>query len=186
MKKLFVILLSSALVYGCGNQNDSTPATKETPEETLTEEVVEESTEAAPVETEEVIEETSELEDFDVSITITGDDQMKFDQSTLTVQAGEKVKLTLNHTGKLPKQAMGHNWVLLKPGVDLAKFATACSMQKANDYIANEDDIIAHTGLVGGGESTSIVFEAPAKGTYQYLCSFPGHYGLMQGEFIVE
>ena len=33
--------------------------------------------------------------------------------------------------------------------------------------------------MLGGGES------APEPGTYIFICSFPGHYQLMMGEFIV-
>jgi azurin len=40
--------------------------------------------------------------------------------------------------------------------------------------------------LIGGGESTTIEFEAPEKGEYTFLCTFPGHFGLMNGKFIVE
>ena len=40
--------------------------------------------------------------------------------------------------------------------------------------------------LIGGGEETTVTFDAPAKGTYDFICSFPGHYALMKGKFIVE
>ena len=46
--------------------------------------------------------------------------------------------------------------------------------------------MIAHTDLIGGGQVTSIEFDAPDAGTYEFLCSFPGHSGLMKGKFIVE
>ena len=40
--------------------------------------------------------------------------------------------------------------------------------------------------MIGGGETDVIEFPAPEKGTYEFLCSFPGHYGMMKGKFIVE
>ena len=40
--------------------------------------------------------------------------------------------------------------------------------------------------MIGGGQTTSITFTAPAAGTYDFICSFPGHSGLMKGKFIVE
>jgi azurin len=40
--------------------------------------------------------------------------------------------------------------------------------------------------MLGGGETTTIAFTAPAAGTYDYICSFPGHYGMMKGKLIVE
>ncbi|TLU99052.1 azurin [Dyadobacter luticola] len=121
-------------------------------------------------------------------ITIKGSDAMQFDLKEIKVKAGQKVKLTLTHSGKLAKTAMGHNWVLLKPGVDIAAFGSKAAAARETEYIpkSEEANIIAHTKLVGGGESDTVEFTAPAKGTYTFICSFPGHYALMKGSFIVE
>jgi len=43
-----------------------------------------------------------------------------------------------------------------------------------------------YTRMLGGGESDTITFDAPEPGTYIFICSFPGHYQLMMGEFIVS
>ncbi|WP_353717730.1 azurin [Dyadobacter sp. 676] len=122
------------------------------------------------------------------TIVIKGSDAMQFDLKEIKVKAGQKVKLTLTHSGKLAKAAMGHNWVLLKPGTDVAAFGSKAAAARETDYIpaSEKASIIAHTKLVGGGESDTIEFTAPAKGTYTYICSFPGHYALMKGSFIVE
>ena len=119
------------------------------------------------------------------TIVINSNDQMRFDKNEIRVRAGEKIKLTLNHTGKLAENVMGHNFVLLTQGTDVAKFATAAMNDKANEYIPSQG-VIAHTELIGGGESTTIEFTAPKKGTYDFICSFPGHYAMMKGKFIVE
>lgn len=119
------------------------------------------------------------------SIVINSNDQMKFDLSEIRVKAGEKIKLTLKHTGKFKKDVMGHNFVLLAAGTDVAKFATAAMSAKATEYIPAKG-ALAHTRLIGGGESTTIEFTAPKKGTYDFICSFPGHYSIMKGKFIVE
>src|SRR5690606_10629260 len=125
--------------------------------------------------------------DYEISATVrtiilNSDDQMKFDKTEIRVKAGEKIKLTLNHTGKLPKNAMGHNFVLLEKGTDVAKFATAAMNDKDTEYIPAKG-VLAHTKLIGGGESTSIEFTVPAKGSYDFICSFPGHYAMMKGKF---
>tara|TARA_R110002096_G_scaffold406782_8_gene605188 strand:+ start:22088 stop:22549 length:462 start_codon:yes stop_codon:yes gene_type:complete len=120
-------------------------------------------------------------------VVIEGNDQMRFNLTEIKVKAGSTVKLTLKHVGKLPKQAMGHNWVLLNADVVVKDFAMSAMSARDNDYIPKDSkDVIVHTDLVGGGESTTIEFEAPAKGEYTFICSFPGHYGLMKGTFIVE
>ena len=119
------------------------------------------------------------------TMVINSNDQMRFDTNEIRVKAGETVKLTLNHTGKLPKNVMGHNFVLLTAGTDVAKFSREAMNEKDNEYIPSSG-VIAHTGLIGGGESTSIEFSAPKKGSHDFICSFSGHYAMMKGKFIVE
>jgi len=124
----------------------------------------------------------------DQTVALTGDDLMQYNTKAFTVKAGSKVTITFKHVGKLPKEAMGHNVVVLKKGVDVDKFAQAAMVAAATGYIpdANKGDIIAHTDMVGGGKETSITFTAPAAGDYVYLCTFPGHYVLMRGVMTVE
>ncbi|OYX28289.1 MAG: azurin [Flavobacteriales bacterium 32-35-8] len=121
-------------------------------------------------------------------IVITGDDMMKFDLSEIKVKAGQKVKITLRHKGKMDVNVMGHNFVILKQGVDVAEFGGKAAVARDTKYIpvGSENDIVAHTDLIGGGQTSSVEFDAPEAGTYDFLCSFPGHYALMKGKFIVE
>ena len=120
-------------------------------------------------------------------ITVEANDRMQFDTKEISVKAGEKITLTLKHVGKLPKQAMGHNWVLLKEGVVVKDFAMEAMKAKDNDYLPKDSkDVIVATELLGGGETDTITFEAPAKGTYTFICTFPGHYGIMQGTLVVS
>jgi azurin len=122
-----------------------------------------------------------------VEIVIESNDQMKYNLSEIKVKEGQTVKLTLKHVGKLPVQAMGHNWVLLKKDVDMKAFAAEAMKARANDYIPeNTNDVVVNTDLIGGGQETTIEFTAPAAGEYDFICSFPGHYALMKGKFIVE
>ena len=121
-----------------------------------------------------------------IEIVIESNDQMRFNLSEITVKQGQTVVLTLKHVGKLPKAAMGHNWVLLQPGTDLATFAMKSMKARDNEYVPTEaPEVVVNTILLGGGEETTIEFDAPAPGIYSFICSFPGHYALMQGTFIV-
>ena len=83
---------------------------------------------------------------------------------------------------------MGHNFVALKQGTDLNAFAQKAMTAKDNDYIPKSESasVIAHTKLIGGGESDTIEFTIAEKGTYDYICSFPGHFSMMKGKLIVE
>jgi len=131
--------------------------------------------------------ETKKVDDKVANVVISGDDFMKFNKKEIKVKAGQKVKLTLRHVGKMGVKIMGHNVVILKKGVDLVAFAGKAATANDNQYIPKDSqDIIAHTDLIGGGTTTSIEFDAPEAGTYEFLCSFPGHYGMMRGTFIVE
>lgn len=123
-----------------------------------------------------------------VEIKISGNDQMQFDKEELRVKAGQTVRLTLEHTGQLPVTAMGHNVVILDQGTDVASFAQEAAQAGSNDYIpqGRQNEVIANTEMIGGGQTTTIEFEAPEAGTYTFICSFPGHYIQMQGRFIVE
>ncbi|EIJ38042.1 azurin [Galbibacter orientalis DSM 19592] len=130
---------------------------------------------------------TSDAEESQNTVIITANDMMKFNKSEIRVKAGQKVTITLKHVGKLDKKVMGHNLVILKADADLVDFATKATGATNNEYIPEGTDaVIAHTKLLGGGESDTITFEAPAAGTYNFLCSFPGHFAAMQGKFIVE
>lgn len=112
---------------------------------------------------------------------------MRFDLDEIKVQAGTIIELTLVHTGKRTKVEMGHNFVLLQKEAEVRSFAMKVLNEKENGYVTeSKEDIIAYTDVIGGGESTTITFKAPPKGVYNFLCSVPGHFGLMKGKFIVE
>ena len=122
-----------------------------------------------------------------IEIKLTGDDQMRFDKTELRVKEGQTVRLTFEHVGKMAKNVMGHNFVLLTQGTDINQFGQEAVKAADNDYIPqNKSQVIANTMMLGGGESTTIEFVAPKAGTYDYICSFPGHYAIMRGKFIVE
>jgi azurin len=122
------------------------------------------------------------------TIEITANDQMKYSLTTIEAKSGESLKVVLTNAGTLPKEAMGHNWVLLKAGTDIAAFATASIMAKDTDYIAasQKDKVIASIGVLGPKKSGETTFTAPAPGEYNFICSFPGHYMLMKGTLTVK
>lgn len=135
-----------------------------------------------------VNEETTEAIADTAFLTIEGNDLMQYNLDKLEVYEGQVVKLTLVHTGEMSVDAMGHNWVLLAPGTDKAIFGGAAVSAKATGYIPQDmvESVIANTKTIGGGEETSITFDAPKTGYYDFICSFPGHYGVMQGTFVVK
>jgi azurin len=119
---------------------------------------------------------------------ITGTDSMTFDKKELAVPATcKEVTLTLHHNGQLPVVAMGHDWVLVNTP-DIAAVANdGAGAGAASNYLKADDKrVIAHTKLIGGGQSDTITFSTAsmkAGGDYSFLCSFPGHNSLMRGKF---
>lgn len=124
------------------------------------------------------------------TIEMTGTDQMKFTRTQITAKPGEKIRIVLTTESKLPKAAMAHNFVLMTKAADLENFANKSVMARDNSYIAPEleDQVIAMTGLAGGGETVEVTFTVPEeKGDYTYICSFPGHFlAGMKGTLTVE
>lgn len=122
---------------------------------------------------------------------IEANDRLQFSQSQLVVPtACDRVELVLTHVGRLPVEQMGHNWVLSRSAVfrDLARDGMRAGLD--NGYLPPGDArILAATGLVGGGESTRVTFDVTALepgGDYTCFCSFPGHYGAMNGMLVVR
>ncbi len=124
-------------------------------------------------------------------LAIEGNDQMQYNKKELVVAADcTEVKITLKHTGKLVKQAMGHNLVLTKTSDMAALGADALKAGLPNNYLPKGDKrIIAATKLLSGGESDTITVkkaDLKAAGDVSFFCSFPGHSGLMKGKVIVK
>jgi azurin len=121
-------------------------------------------------------------------VDIAGNDQMQYDKKEIAVAADcTQIEVTLKHTGKLPAQAMGHNWVLTKTADAAGVASDGIGAGFANDHIKKGDTrVIAHTKIVGGGQSASVTVPMSAlkKGeSYSYLCTFPGHSAMMKGTF---
>ena len=87
---------------------------------------------------------------------------------------------------------MGHNLVIVKPGTR-EKVGTASATMTPDTidshgraFLPKSDDIIAATKLVEPEEKQSLKLTAPAdEGTYEYVCTVPGHYTLLWGQLIV-
>ena len=130
------------------------------------------------------------LEDVAVSneIALEGNDMMQYDKTLFRVKAGETIKLHFKNAGEMPKESMGHNVVILQPGTDLPAFGGEAIKAVDTEYIpvTFASSIIAHTHLLGPGETDDIEFTLDEKGVYPFVCSFPGHYGVMQGKIVAE
>ena len=134
---------------------------------------------------------SSQLMAAECKVTVDSTDQMSFDTKDVSIDKSCKTfTVELKHSGSLPKNVMGHNWVLSKTA-DMQPIATdglAAGIDK--NYLKDGDTrIIAHTKIIGAGETDSVTFDVSklAAGTdYAFFCSFPGHISMMKGTVTVK
>jgi len=127
------------------------------------------------------------LEFTDV-IELQANENMRFDKEMFKIKTGKKIRLIFKNTGARSNTAMAHNVVILKEGTDIADFADAVHNAKNEQYVPSSVGslVIAHTKLVSGGDSDEVNFTISQPGIYDYICSFPGHWGTMQGKIVAE
>lgn len=123
-------------------------------------------------------------------VTIDSNDQMRYDTDRVEVpKSCSEFTVNLTHSGQLPKNVMGHNWVLTKSEDMQGVVSDGVAAGLDNDYLKpNDERVIAATPMIGGGEQTSVTFSVSAlqEGQdYTFFCSFPGHSALMKGSLVL-
>lgn len=113
-------------------------------------------------------------------------DAMQYSTRSIAIPAScTSFRVTLAHTGKLPKTAMGHNIVITSAADAAAVGHDAIAAGVGNGYLEPGDTrVIAHSALIGGGETSQ--FDVPVAklkpgANYVFFCSFPGHNASMKG-----
>lgn len=127
----------------------------------------------------------------DCSTVIEANDAMQYNVSSIVVPSScDDFKITLKHTGHLPAKAMGHDVVITKKSDMKAVDTDGAAAGLDNGYLKPDDSrVIAHTDLIGGGETTSVSFpvkKIQGNGSYVFFCSFPGHSVTMHGSISVQ
>ncbi|AJO76277.1 MULTISPECIES: azurin [Pseudomonas] len=134
---------------------------------------------------------SSQLMAAECKVDVDSTDQMSFNTKEITIDKSCKTfTVNLTHSGSLPKNVMGHNWVLSK-SADMAGIATdgmAAGIDK--NYLKEGDSrVIAHTKIIGAGEKDSVTFDVSkltAGESYEFFCSFPGHNSMMKGAVVLK
>lgn len=125
------------------------------------------------------------------AVAIEADDLMTFNLKTIRVPGDcAQLRVTLKHVGRMPATVMGHNWVLAETRHH-RDLGLAGGRMKITDSFLPRDDarVIAHTPVIGGGQSVEVVFSTARLrkgGDYTYFCSFPGHWNMMKGRLVFE
>ena len=120
-----------------------------------------------------------------------GNDAMQFNVKEIVVDKScEEFTINLQHTGALPIASMGHNVVISKKADEQAVANDGIAAGLDNHYVKPGDErVIAHSDVVGGGDSTSVTFnvaDLQEGEDYAFFCSFPGHLALMKGDLKVQ
>ncbi len=125
------------------------------------------------------------------SVDIEGNDMMKYDLANIDVsKACKDFTINLRHAGKLARNVMGHNVVIARTADMKGVDADGMKAGLAAQYVKPGDTrVVAHTKVVGGGESTSVTFpvaKLAGDGPYSFFCSFPGHSAMMKGTITLK
>jgi azurin len=118
---------------------------------------------------------------FEMTMTPDGN-QMLFEQTEFTVAPGQTVRITFQNTATMP--GMSHNVVFVNAEEDINPVGQAAMSASDTEYVPTSEAkrIIAYTPLAEPGETVTVEFTAPSTpGDYPYICTFPGHYMMMQG-----
>ena len=145
--------------------------------------LIAEPTTEAPA-TEAPAKEKAEAKKADVEITVSGNDTLKFDTELIEAKAGQTIQVTFKNTGK----AVGHNIVFLNKGINGLIWSGKAVAAAATDYVPENSgkEVIAHSKVLAPGESEILTFTVKEAGEYPFVCSFPGHAGIMKGKVVVK
>lgn len=113
--------------------------------------------------------------------------EMAFDKKVLYATAGQTVEIVLDNRDQMP-----HNLVVIRPGSLDAFGKMVDSFLKNPDaaksgYVPKSRYLLGATDMLEPGTKGSIIFKIPDEpGRYPYVCTFPGHWRMMQGVIIVN
>ena len=116
-----------------------------------------------------------------LEISVNGD-AFEFDKDRLEAAAGAEVVPCFNNVSSVNQ----HNWVLVKDGTKDQVADRGLEAGPEYGWLQPGDpDVIANVKLLGPGESGEVRFAAPSAGSYEFVCTFPGHNFTMFGDFVV-
>jgi len=122
---------------------------------------------------------------IEISIVAKGEsmNEIAFEPNVLTIASNTRIKLTLKNESSAA--GMLHNFVLVELGSGKEISAAGLRAGKAKGFIPKDDRVIAYTKLSNMGETVTVEFDTPPKGSYHYICTYPGHISMI-GRLNVE
>ncbi len=106
---------------------------------------------------------------------------MKFELDQIEAPAGSRVRLVVdNSTTSAP--AMRHNVVVLSDSTAIERVGRASA--RSAGFVADDASVLVATPLAGPHERLAVVFTMPPAGRYTFICTYPGHWSVMQGVLV--
>ena len=121
------------------------------------------------------------------AIKIEAGPNLSFAPNLIKAKPGELLALTFQNPDVVP-----HNLAIIKPGTlsavgMLANQLISDPLAIVRHYVPDSTDVIVHTDVVMPSDKFTIYFKAPEKkGNYPIICTFPGHWMVMNGSLVIE
>ncbi|MCH1506501.1 MAG: plastocyanin/azurin family copper-binding protein [Verrucomicrobiales bacterium] len=129
------------------------------------------------------------LQELGVSVIVlrTVHEQLRYDTNHITVEADKPFEIVFENDDLMP-----HNLIICQKGAKEALGTAALTMtpdqldSKGRAYVPESNQIIAATQMLEAGEKARLTIEGLAPGEYEYVCTFPGHWSVMNGKLNVR
>jgi plastocyanin len=108
---------------------------------------------------------------------------LSYDITEIRMKRGERLVIRYVNVSD-----MAHNIVVVKDESDIMPVGIAAIMAQEDEFIPKQemDRILAASKLAYPGDTVLVDFTVPGPGVYPYICTFSGHFTVMQGRIIVE
>ena len=130
--------------------------------------------------------ESVSVSDGDTLVIKSSGADLSYDITEIRATAGDTFTIEYDNS----QSVMPHNIVFVYSRADIQPVGIASLRASQNDYIptdeASLEKIFGYTELARPGDTVYITITVPEPGTYPYICTYPGHFTMMQGQLISE
>ena len=110
---------------------------------------------------------------------------LSYDVTEIRAKAGSTITVRYENVSDMP-----HNIVFVNTRADIQPVGVAGIRARDSGYVPQDADsqsrIFANTPLAKPGYTEHVTLTVPDPGTYPYICTYPGHFTMMQGDLISE
>lgn len=112
-------------------------------------------------------------------------DELAYDVVEVRAEAGSEITVAFaNYSAGMP-----HNVVFVNGESDINPVGIAALQASKDQYVPQGelDRMFGYTTLAGPGETVYVTITVPEEpGSYPYICTYPGHFTVMQGILVAR